>query len=399
MGGGLGEPLGAELAHRVEQLVAAGGVAVLHDRLLDQADQGLGGAGAADPLGRRQPEPGREDRELGPEPLLGRGAQVVAPGDGGAQRAVPAGGGPGGPEDAEPVGQPGEDLVGGHAAQPDRRELERERYAVEPSAELGHGQGVGRAQRELGDGRLRPVDEQRDRVRLGGPVPGRPRPARRGQLERADQQRVLGRHAQRLAAGGEDAQPGRGRQQRAGKAAAALDQLLAGVEHQQQLTLGQVRGQRLERIADRLVGQPERGRDGGGQQLVVAQRGQLDQPAAVGEGVPDLPRHPQREPGLAHPARPAQGHQPMLVDGGDDGRHVPSSADEPGHLGRQIVPLLAHRQRGHDAPRVVRPSLLSTSSMEASRPPSPWPRLPSVIGRLPGHRTTQSKRLGVPTVK
>ncbi len=208
-------------------------------------------------------------------------------------------------------------------------------------------------------------------------------------------------HAQRLPAGGEDAQPGRGRQQRAGEAAAALDQVLAGVEHQQQLALGQVRGQRLERVAGRLVGQPERGRHGGRQQLVVAQRGQLDQPAAVGEGVPDLARHPQREPGLAHPARPAQGDQPVLVDGGDDGGHFPPSADEPGHLGRQIVPLLAHRQRGHDAPRVVRPSLLSTSSMGASRPPSlaPLARLPSVIGWLPGHRTTQSKRLGVPAVK
>ena len=136
-----------------------------------------------------------------------------------------------------------------------------------------------------------------------------------------------------------------------------LDQVLAGVEDQQQLPLGQARRQRLERVAGRLVGQPERGRHRAGQQLVVAQRGQLDQPAAVGEGVPDLARDPQREPGLAHPARPAQGDQPVLVDGGDDGRHFPPSADEPGHLGRQIVPLLAHRQRGHDAPRVVRPAV------------------------------------------
>ena len=101
-----GEPLGAELAHGVEQEVAAGVVAVLDDGLLDQPDQGVEGARAADALGRLEPEAAGEDRELGPEPLLGRRAQVVAPGDGGAQRAVPASRGPRGAEDAEPVGQP-----------------------------------------------------------------------------------------------------------------------------------------------------------------------------------------------------------------------------------------------------------------------------------------------------
>jgi hypothetical protein len=135
---------------------------------------------------------------------------------------------------------------------------------------------------------------------------------------------------------------------------AGVDEVLAGVEDEQQLPLGQVRGQRLERVPGRLVGQPEGGRHRRRQQLVVAQGGQLDQPAAVGEGAGDLARHPQREPGLAHPARAAQGDQPVLVDGGRDGRDFPSSPDEPGNLGRQVVPLLAHRQRGHDAPRVVR---------------------------------------------
>ena len=127
-------------------------------------------------------------------------------------------------------------------------------------------------------------------------------------------------------------------------------------------------------------GSPSAAAHGGRQQLVVAQRGQLDQPAAVGEGVPDLARRPQREPGLAHPACPAQGDQPVLVDGGDDGRQLPPSADEPGHLGRQIVPLLAHRQRGHDAPRVRAAHRWPATSRRAIG----W--LPGIVQRNPKDR-------------
>ena len=102
-----------------------------------------------------------------------------------------------GTEDAEPVAQPGEHLLDGHAAQPDSCQLKSERDAVEPPAELDHRRGVPRGEVEVRDGGARPLGEQRDGVavrRLG--VVG-------GQLERGDQQRVLVRRPERLPAGGE----------------------------------------------------------------------------------------------------------------------------------------------------------------------------------------------------
>ena len=65
--------------------------------------------------------------------------------------------------------------------------------------------------------------------------------------------------------------------------------------------------------------------------------------------------HPQRQPRLADPAGPAQGDEAVPLDGRPDGRQFPSSSDEPGDLGREIVSSLAKCQRGHDFPRIVRP--------------------------------------------
>ena len=251
-GAGRVQELGAELPHRVEQLEAAVADG-LDDRFVGEAAQGLAGARSADVLGRREPEAAGEHRQLRPQLLLGRRAQLVAPGDGGAQRAVPVGGRPDGAEDAEPVAQPGEQLLDGHAAQPDGGELKGERYPVEPPAQLGDGGGVLRGEREARHRRPGPVDEQRDRVGVRGG-----RVVRRRHLKRADHQRVLGRQAEGGAARRQDAQPGRGLQQQRGELRAGLGEVLARVQQEQQLALGQVLREDLGRVARGLVGQPER---------------------------------------------------------------------------------------------------------------------------------------------
>ena len=64
--------------------------------------------------------------------------QVVAPLNGRPERLVARQGGaaPAG-EQAEPVGQAIEDLLGGQYSRPDRGELDRQRQAVEATAQAG----------------------------------------------------------------------------------------------------------------------------------------------------------------------------------------------------------------------------------------------------------------------
>ncbi len=73
-------------------------------------------------------------------------------------------------EEAEPLVDERGDLSGVHAHDPRRRQLDRERDAVESSADLGDGGRVGLVEREPRSRGTRPVDEQRRRVARGDGV-------------------------------------------------------------------------------------------------------------------------------------------------------------------------------------------------------------------------------------
>ena len=60
-----------------------------------------------------------------------------------------------------------------------------------------------------------------------------------------------------------------------------------------------------------LGGHPQRGGHRVGHRRRVADRGQLHQPHPVGELAGQLGRDLHRQAGLAHPAHPGQGHQPV----------------------------------------------------------------------------------------
>jgi hypothetical protein len=153
--------------------------------------------------------------------------------------------------------------------------------------------------------------------------------------------RASGIPPERLPAGSEDPQPRRRLEQFPGQPGAGLDEVLAGVEHEQDFPVRQVRRELSERVAGRLVRQAEHRRHGARQQLGVAQRGQLDQPAAVREGFPGQAGGTQRQAGLAHAARAAQRDQPVPFDRVRDRGKLPPPADEPGDLSRKIVSSLA----------------------------------------------------------
>jgi hypothetical protein len=173
------------------------------------------------------------------------GEQVVAPVQGGLERPVPGLGGPRPRcEQREPVVEPGGDLLQGERLHPCRRELERQRHAVEPPADGRHGARVRRRQRERRPHRPSALNEELHRRRCGRRleiaeglvgVLVAVLVAVRGQGERVDRDLHLSGHGERLAARGEHPDARTGLQQPLDEPGRGLDHLLAVVDDQQHL--------------------------------------------------------------------------------------------------------------------------------------------------------------------
>ena len=105
----------------------------------------------------------------------------------------------------QPVVQPVPQDLRGEESQVRSGELDGQRQAVEPPADLDHGRGVVVGEREVGAHHARAIDEQLDRLELTDGVGRDLAPVRR-QAERRDRVHLFGPDAQRLAAGGQDGQ-------------------------------------------------------------------------------------------------------------------------------------------------------------------------------------------------
>ena len=202
-----------------------------------------------------------EAGEPAQQPLLVRVEERVAPADRRAERPLPqrqvaiAGG-----EEVQGVVEPLEESRGLEDPRAGGGQLEGERQAVEPAADLGDRRGVGLAQREAGLDLRGPLDEERhgraapERVeRLG---------AGRGQLERRQAELGLGADLERRAAGGDDAQPRATRDER-GDVLRRVQHLLEVVEHEQHVAASDHRPERVESRAALRLGNREGGRDRG----------------------------------------------------------------------------------------------------------------------------------------
>ena len=128
---------------------------------------------------------------------------------------------------------------------PDRRELESQRYAVQPPAHLDHLSPVGLVDHELRHHRADAIGEENQGLVLVG-VGGRHLGRRRRQ--RWHRQDLLTFDAEHVPAGGQDPQLRCGRQQLAHQYGARLGHLLTVVEHQQQVLVLQVLGQVGRRV-------------------------------------------------------------------------------------------------------------------------------------------------------
>jgi hypothetical protein len=113
--------------------------------------------------------------------------------------------------------------------------------------------------------------------------------------------------------------------------------VLAVVHQQEEPAIGQEPGQHLHRLAGGLVGDAERVRDRLRNEHLVLQRGQFDQPDAVGEGPPQRAGHPQRQPGLADATDAGQRHQARRRHQPADLGHLRAPPDEAAQLRRDVA--------------------------------------------------------------
>ena len=142
----------------------------------------------ADALGRVQLEPAGEHRQPRPQQPLGRAAQLIAPLDRGPQRLLPGRPGAAAPgQQAQPVAQPGVDLLRGQHRQPRRGQLDGQRQPLQPAADPGHRRHV-----RLGD--------REPRHHLRGPLGEQPHRREHPQLCRRQRLALLARQRRTAAA-------------------------------------------------------------------------------------------------------------------------------------------------------------------------------------------------------
>jgi hypothetical protein len=231
------------------------------------------------------------------------------------------------------VVQPVSQLAERQRPQLDRRQLDRQRDAVEPPADPDDVRRVLRGNREVRHRARGPQREQFHRVPAVGPAgagPGQPVVLRHRQ--RPDRKGVLAGHVERLLRGGEHGHAGSIPHDGLGERGAGVEQVLARVEDQQQPPVPQVLEQRVERGARVLLGQAEHARDRVGQQRGVAQVRQLDDPGAVRVADGCLCGRDERDPRLADPARSDDRHDPGVREHRGDPREFALPAYEVGVL-------------------------------------------------------------------
>ncbi|MBM2822290.1 MAG: hypothetical protein HW413_1036 [Thermoleophilia bacterium] len=290
------EPLGRVLADRLQHPEARSVVLVptANEVLVEEGLKRVG-VGARNVLGGLIGAAG-EDGESAEELLLVVREKVVAPFDRRPQGLLPGIGIASGLEQVEPLRDPLEELLGGEELRPRGRQLDRERHAVQASAQLGDG---------LRCGELRTLAEERDGLlvrelrHLVLPLPG---------------------YAKRLPAGNEEGELGASLKQRPERGR-GIDDLLEVVEEKEHCLSADVGLQAVLR--------PQHLGDGLEHELGIADSGDRNPEGPVRVLGSHCPRGFEREPGLARPARSGERDEARTVrDEGDDLAQLAFPADE-----------------------------------------------------------------------
>ena len=227
--------------------------------------------------------------------------------------------------------QPRGQLSGAQRRAPGRGQLDGQRDAVQPGAHLRDRGRVARRQLEGGAGRSSPGREQQAGLGRGdrrGRAVGR-------QSQRRHREDQLTGNIQAFPAGGQEPHPPAASEQLGHQARCPLQDVLAVVQHHQQLTAGQRAHQPGGRGGRIPLGNAQGLRDAGRDQGRIGERGQLDQPGAVAKAGLGERRHPQRQPGLAAPSRTGQRDHPAAAEPVTHGSYLRAAAHQRAHLGRQ----------------------------------------------------------------
>ncbi len=256
-------------------------------------------------------EAAREYPDTPEDGLLGVVEQVVAPLQRSAQGLVPAQGG---------ARTPSEQLEArielvAHGAQAERGyscrcQLDGERQAVEPAADVDDERHALVVQREMRVHRPHAGLEQGHRAELARAA--RRRLGRHGQ--RYEPVLLLGRQVQRFLAGRQHRDvrrlPHDGLHQRRDR----IEKVLAVVEHQQRSPRRHGGDQLVLRRTSPCQCDAERLRDAVGQQQGIGQTGQLDHPRAVRPAAGHCVRRRLRQAALADAARTHHGNELVRID-------------------------------------------------------------------------------------
>jgi hypothetical protein len=163
-----------------------------------------------------------------------------------------------------------------------------------------------------------------------------------GKLQRTQPVGALAVESQRLLTGREDAGAGHGAQQCFRLPRRRRDEMLAIVEHEQQLPPAQGGREPLRGPASRAALQAERRVDGARRQVRIGEGRELREPDAIGKFLEHGPRRLEPEARLADAAGPHERDQPVVAQ---QLAHFPQlglAADEIRHRRRQV---------GRDVPR------------------------------------------------
>jgi len=362
------------LAHRLEQPVPGPPAPLLHHRDERPVDQPRQQAGRKprDGAGRVGVEAAHEHRQSAEGPLLVGLQQPHAPRHGRAHAAVVLG------EAGSTAGQvaqtgihAGEDLRRRHRAQPGRGQLDRQRQAVEPRAQpldRGVALHVGHEPRHA---LPRALQEQVAGI-LGA--------------ERVQPPHGLADHAERLPAGGHDADPGAVAEHACRERRARVDHVLAVVEHQHQVAAAQGAAQRSVRPRHPGGADAEHPRRLGSDVGCAGGRREIHDPHAIRPAGRLAAGQLQRQAGLPHAARAGQRDEAGPAERLADRLQLARAPDERRQRDGEVVLLdpvplsgpLRRRHRRRSSQR--RPGTPRLSRRSAGRAP------PARASRAPGDR-------------
>jgi hypothetical protein len=300
---------------------AAGQLVALEETLVDQRLQAVQHRRAGANLVQRFAHDGRrgfdgtaasEDRQLAEERPLVIREQVIAVADGLAERAlahrqvastVD--------EHLEPIAQAGQQRLGRQHARASRRELDRQRQAIQAHAHLADGGGVLLGQLEARLGGSGALDEQLDGGRFGHAGDVGIRVTRR-EGQREDREDVLPAQTQRRPAGGQDLQV-RADGQQVGHLIGRGQDVFEVVEDEQDVAVEQDTFKPLQQRLVAPFSDTQRLGDGGADQRRVVQPREVDEEHTVGEELDQRLGQRQRQAGLARAGRAGEGHQPHVI--------------------------------------------------------------------------------------